>query len=510
MVEYTDPNPFKELHIGHLFSNSVGEAVSRLMQARGHQVKRACYQGDVGLHVAKSVWGMQKLMTQSADSPADVTKHLTQLADQPLSDRAKFMGQAYALGAQAYEDDEQAKQEIKRLNGLIFLISQQRVETQTDIKPIVNYQAIVGSVQSQDLEMIRQLYLTGREWSLSYFETIYHRLGTNFDYYFFESEVGEIGWQMVQDGLKHGVFAVGDKGAVIFRGSEQGLHDRVFINALGLPTYEAKELGLAVRKHQTFDFDLSLVVTGNEIKQYFQVTQAALAQIQPDLVKKTTHLAHGMVRLPEGKMSSRKGNVLTAEWLLEAATEKIEQFLLKSKPDMDSVKRHQLASKIGLAAVKFALLKSSVGSDIAFDFDQSLSFNGFSGPYVLYMSVRCQSILTKAATAENSDITKYIDTLRNNKVAFDDNLEAIEKEVLRHLMQYKDIFNLAVTEYAPHRIATYLFELAQAFSRFYDTCQVLNEKNPAKRLFRLQLTLAVKEVLAHGLWVLGLPEVDKM
>ena len=268
MVEFTDPNPFKEFHIGHLYSNTVGESLSRLLEAQGAQVKRVNYQGDVGLHVAKAVWGMQRNLEEQHLS-------LKELAKKDLSVRMKFLGQSYAKGNQAYETGN-AKEDIESLNAKIFALDKE----------------------------IKELYQQGRKWSLEYFEQIYKRLGTKFDYYYFESEVGKVGEKLVEEGMKKGIFEK-SQGAVIFPGEKYGLHSRVFITSQGLPTYEAKELGLAPTKYKDFKYDLSLIITGNEIIDYFKVLLAALKEINPELGRKTKHLSHGMVRLPEGKMSSR-------------------------------------------------------------------------------------------------------------------------------------------------------------------------------------------------------------
>lgn len=530
IVEYTDPNPFKELHIGHLFSNSVGEAISRLLAAQGHTVKRACYQGDVGLHVAKSLWGMQQLLAaensevklESAATLVDSNKLLGVAASSldpiqklSLSEKAAWMGRAYALGSAAYEEDEKVQTTIKRLNAIIFLAAQQRVAKQTDIKPVVDYRQLIPDLTQDELNQIYHLYTKGREWSLEYFDHIYARLGTHFDYFFFESEVGELGWQIVKDYLAHGLFAKGEGGAIIFPGQKYGLHDRVFINSLGLPTYEAKELGLPRRKAKFFDYDRSLLVTGNEIAEYFKVVLAALKQIEPELAAKTTHITHGMVRLPEGKMSSRKGNVLTAEWLLQTAAQKISQHLAQNRPEMSEPERQQLADKLGLAAVKFALLRSNVGSDIAFDFDESLSFSGFSGPYVMYMLVRCKSLLAKAQidlspATLNSTITKHLDILRNLLNTLDYSITPDQKDLLRYLLHYTDRKEQAAQELAPHHICRHLFETAQAFSRFYDSTPILKEKDENKKQLYLLMTIATHQVLAQGLNLLGIPVVDKM
>ena len=240
MVEFTDPNPFKEFHIGHLYSNSVGESISRILEAQGANVKRVNYQGDVGLHVAKALWGMQKHMKKEKTS-------LEKLSRKDLKERIRFMGVSYAAGAQAYEKDSRAKTEIEALNAKVFH----------------------GS------EDIKELYEKGRKWSLEYFEGIYKRLGTAFNYYYFESKAGKVGKEIVEQGLKKGIFEKSE-GAIIFPGEKYGLHSRVFINSQGLPTYEAKELGLAPAKHKDFKYDLSVIVTGSEVIDYFRVLLKAL------------------------------------------------------------------------------------------------------------------------------------------------------------------------------------------------------------------------------------------
>ncbi|MEK7154554.1 MAG: arginine--tRNA ligase, partial [Patescibacteria group bacterium] len=340
MIEFTDPNPFKELHIGHLYSNTVGEAISRLFEANGAVVKRACYQGDVGMHVAKAIWGMMRLK---------LGKNVT----------AKSLGEAYAAGATAFEDNSEAAAEIKELNIKLY--------------------------EAKSAEIMK-LYELGKRESLMYFDGIYKRLGTKFDFMYFESESGKKGMQVVEEGLGKGVFKKSE-GAVVFEGEKYGLHTRVFVNSQGLPTYEAKELGLAPTKFADFPYDLSVIITANEINDYFRVLLKCLDLLYPDLAKRTKHIGHGMVKLPGmAKMASRKGNVLTAEWLLDEAKKKV----LEIAPDATD------PDAVGVAAVKYAMLRSGIGRDIEFDIDKSVSFEGSSGPYIQYTFARTQSVLARA------------------------------------------------------------------------------------------------------------------
>ncbi|MDP2734680.1 MAG: arginine--tRNA ligase, partial [bacterium] len=328
MVEFTDPNPFKEFHIGHLYSNAVGESLSRLLEAEGADVRRVNYQGDVGLHVAKAVWGMRAGLEESGLSLKDLEK-------EGLSERVRFLGRSYAMGDAAYETGA-AKEDIEELNVKIF---------------------------ARD-ESVSELYENGKKWSLEYFENIYGRLGTAFDHYYFESEVGKTGERIVKEGLKKGIFEESE-GAVIFPGEKYGLHSRVFVNSRGLPTYEAKELGLAPTKYKDFSYDLSLIVTGNEIIGYFKVLLAALKETNPELAEKTRHLSHGMVRLPEGKMSSRTGNIVTAEQLIEEVKARVQSIMESSGSEIPKEEREEAAEHIAVGAIKYSLLRVSLGKDIA-------------------------------------------------------------------------------------------------------------------------------------------------
>ncbi|MEN9328494.1 MAG: arginyl-tRNA synthetase [Candidatus Parcubacteria bacterium] len=466
MIEYTDPNPFKEFHIGHLYSNIVGESLARLYEAIGAHVERACYQGDVGLHVAKSLWGMNHFMKEES---VDVA-HLEAL---PLEERVKFMGRAYAYGAKMYEENDDAKHAMHELN-----------------KKIYEHDA-----------SIYDLYKTGRTWSLEYFNTIYKKLGTTFNHHFFESEVGNEGIKYVKENLKKGIFKE-SKGAIIFEGEQYGLHTRVFINSLGLPTYEAKDLALAPTKYNTFAYDVSIIVTGNEINDYFKVVLKALELINPLLRAKTVHLSHGMVRLPEGKMSSRSGNIITGEWLIGEATEKARDIIKKTtKTQLSSNgkehdhEQHVLAEKVALAAIRYALLKNTIGKNVEFDFNESISFDGNSGPYLQYTYVRCMSVLQKQISPE----TKMSTYAPNEE----------EIALLRYIPKFQEIILAAALNKAPNLISTFLFEFAALFNLFYQKHSILNTSDETKT-FRLKLTAAVAQILKNGLYLLGIETVEKM
>lgn len=441
IVEYTDPNPFKEFHIGHLVTNAIGESIARLQVFAGAEVKRANYQGDVGRHVARAIWGLM----QSGESAQDV----------------KALGRAYAVGAAADIEDSSAKQEITAINKKVY---------------------------DRSDEKINELYDQGRKASLDHFEDLYALLGTKFDFYFFESETGPVGKEIVRSHIADGIFKESD-GAVVYEGEKHGLHTRVFLNSEGLPTYEAKELGLSRMKYEKYAYDTSIIITANEVNEYFKVLLAAMGEIFPDLSAKTVHISHGMMRLPEGKMSSRTGNVITGESLLEdlEAVSK-ERAALSRSDDIE-----QLARDVAVAAVKFQILKGGIGKDIIFDRERALSLEGDSGPYLQYSYARTCAILEKA---RESHIDATFDT------------GAIPSDLVRLTSRFADIVLHAQEELEPHLVATYLINLAASFNSWYAQEHILDGTAAAGH--KVAIVSAVSMTLKNGLWLLGIPAPKKM
>ncbi len=440
MVEYTDPNPFKEFHIGHLVPNVIGESISRLYQFTAAELKRANYQGDVGRHVARAIWGLQA----NGDSPDDV----------------KALGKAYATGAAADLDGTPAKDEITAINKKVY--------------------------ERSDAS-INDLYDRGRKTSLEQFEKLYSTLGTKFDYYFFESNTGPFGKKIVEERIPD-VFEK-SAGAVVFPESKSGLHTRVFLNSEGLPTYEAKELGLSKMKYEKFPYDISVIVTGNEINEYFKVLLSAMKFVFPELATKTKHVSHGMMRLTEGKMSSRTGNIISGESLLEDLADVAKGRAAESRAE----DKEKLAQDVAVAAIKFQILKGAASKDIIFDREKALSVEGDSGPYLQYAHARTRAIMEKATAARVS-------------AAADINVEG--NTVSRLLPRFPETVARATEHLEPHIVTTYLVELASAFNAWYAQEQILDGTTHAQH--KLALVEAVSRTLKNGLWILGIPAPEKM
>lgn len=452
VCEFSDPNPFKVLHVGHLYTSIVGDSIARLLECAGAKVVRANFGGDVGLHVAKSMWGL-------GASPSQISS----LSSPTIEDIAK----AYVEGTRAYDDDEKAHQEITQLNAEIYDIA-------------------LNDRHDSDLA---KLYWYGRELSYDYFKDFYAQIGVHFDKYYPESTVAPRGLEEVRIGLDRGVYDESD-GAIVYRGEKLGLHTRVFINREGLPTYEAKDIGLIFTKWDDWHFDESVVITGNDIIDYMKVVLASVSEMDPKLSERTRHLTHGQVKLlGNEKMSSRKGNFLKAADVLEMVKDELEKATGKSDP------------KVVLAAIKYAFLKYRMGGDIIFDPKESVAMTGNSGVYLLYSAVRAQKILQNSP--ENTAYPSIVSQISKNVNS--DNV--YERKLSMKIARYEEVLTESIAEKSPSKLCTYLYELAQEFSRFYEHVKVAGNEREGelRRLVESYLT-----VMKHGLGLLGIEVPEEM
>ena len=453
MIEYTDPNPFKPFHIGHLMTNAIGESVARIFEYSGANVIRANYQGDVGLHVAKSIW----MLFQKGKGDTVL----------PAKDQAQYIGMCYAQASAQYEENPEAKAEIDAINKKVY--------------------------DKSDPE-INALYDWGRAVTLEAFEDIYKLLGTKFNYYFFESEMAPIGTAIVRENTGK-VFEVSDD-AVVFHAEnyDPKLHTRVFITKQGLPTYETKEIGLTMVKFEKENPDLSIIVTAIEQGEYMKVVQKAISLMHPDLEARMSHLTHGMMRFASGKMSSRKGNVITGESLLADAGEMVFEKI--ADRDFSPDERTVVASEVSVAAIKYAILKQALGGNIIYDEEKSVSFDGDSGPYLQYTTVRARAVVGKG---EKEHITP------NATLPQQWQITALEK----YLYRFPEIVARAYTLREPHHVATYLTELASLFNSFYSEHQIVDAQDPTSA-YKLAITQAFYTTMKNGLYLLGISVPERM
>ena len=440
IIEYTSPNLFKPLHVGNLVGNIIGESFTRLFELSGATVVRANYPSDIGLPVAKAVWGLK----QTGNDPSKIEE----------------LGAAYRVGNEAYEAEGADKDAIIAINQALY------ADSDTELS---------------------QLRLAGIATSNAQINAICAKLGTHFDTEIFESEAAPVGLEIVKANI--GTVFTESEGAIVYKGERSGLHTRVFLNSKGLPTYEAKDIGHYKLKHgQHPDWTQSIIVTGGEQTEYFKVVYAAIKELFTDAAgKHLEHIPTGFLTLSTGKMSSRKGNVLTGESIIsemeDAAKEKMTE------------QNDELATKVAVAALKYQILRHGIGSNIVFDKEKALSFEGDSGPYLQYTYARIQSVLAKAEAASiPSDLSHA-----------PEQSYPVEK-LVEH---FPSVVESALADRAPQAVVTYLTELASEFNSFY-AAEKIADPDDEFAPYKVAVASAVALTLKQGLWTLGIEAPDRM
>lgn len=450
VVEYSCPNYFKELHAGHLYQTIYGDSVARLIERAGATVHRTNFGADVGLSAARALWGILNYIG------GEYPEKLNEIPD---TERTKFIASSYVEGAKAdTSKNDAASAEILAVNKRIYAMH----------------------AEGDKSSSFAQIYFTCRDWCREYFESLYRELEIDeFEKYYPESSTEERGRREV-DAHKGTVFAE-SQGAIVYEGEKDGLHTRVFMTKEGLPTYETKDLGLIFTEKDDFSFVSRILVTGKEQSEYMKVVWRAADKISPGIEASMTHLTNGLIRFGDGsKMSSRTGNVTTAMDVIKGVKDAVGI--------SDDVRRDSL---ISLGALKYEFLKHRLGGDIAFDPEQSVSLQGDSGPYLQYALVRAKAIIDKSSSAAGAS----------------GELDNTERKLVRKLAEYSLVVEKATTEYMPHYIAGYLYELAQEFNRFYENARVIgDEREP----IRIRIVREYATTLEHGLNFLGIRAPEKM
>jgi len=451
-VEYGQPNTHKLPHIGHLFSYLVGESFARLLEGTGNTVARANYQGDIGPHVSKSLYGYIQVGRPKPES---------------LLEKVQLLQKCYQEGTKAYEEDPIAKETIE---------------------------GITKKLYTKDPEIF-EMWKETRQWSIDYYFELEKRLDVQQTYHYMESEIWNIGKEIVEKNI--GSIFKNSEGAVIFAAEKYGLHTRVFLTKNNTPTYEAKDMGLNIQKYQDLPYDLNLITTASEQNAYFDVMIKALELCWPELAGKTKHVGFGMVSLSTGKMSSRTGQILSAVDLIEAVKQRVIE-VMKARVGLTVVEKENITEKVTMGAIKFAFLRQNILQNMKFDIEESIKFEGRSGPYLQYTYARIQSILKQlelpeATSKDGAQLTKKE-----------------ELDLMRWITRFPSILLQAAETLSPHIIAEFVYQSAQFFNSFYAQCPINAEKN--LELQRARRTLAIKTaaVIKEGLGLLGIEVVEKM
>ena len=463
LVEHSSPNLFKPFHIGHLMNNIIGESIVRMMKTTKADLRTMAFPSDISIGIAKAIYILKNKKNWSFFN----------------EDIINILGNAYTEGVRFYEENPDKQDEIK-------LVAKNLFERNSETEEY-------------------QIYTKAREVNIEYFKKVLAMLGSKFDHFIYESEAGIRGEEIVKENVNKEegkeVFFVAENGAIVFdtkkiknKVSSETIKS-VFINSENHPTYEAKDLGLLDLKHGYFPFDYNLFVTDTEQIPHFEVVlQVAkeLGSVFKFLAEKSQHVPHGRLNLKGERISSRLGNVLTVEEVLEMVNKKAEERLGSKTEDLNEIQKEFLIKDISLSALRISILKSKPGINIDFDFETSLNFEGSTGPYLLYTYARANSLLEKVEKGEGELIVSFSSL-----------------PLYKKLIESESVLKRGIEELAPQVIVKYLFELAQAFNTFYAKEKIISED---KNLTNSNISLVKNflKIFKFSLNSIGIEEVEKM
>jgi len=477
MVEYSSPNTNNPLHLGHVRNNLLGVSVANLYKAAGYEVVMANLVNDRGIHICKSMIAWQKFGNgETPESTGMKGDHL--------------VGKYYVIFENALKQIAKLKDDIKEL---VRNQSALMRETQQMLR---DWEAGVPEVIS--------LWKTMNAWVYSGFEKTYARMGVSFDQYYYESDTYKLGKDVVDEGLRNGVFYRKDDGSVWIDLREDGLDEKLVLRGDGTSVYITQDIGTADLKYQQHGVDQSIYVVGNEQDYHFKVLFLIMKKLGRPFASGMHHLSYGMVDLPSGKMKSREGTVVDADDLIqemvnEAKAKTIELGKTEGLADAELL---NLYESLGLSALKFFILKVDPRKRMLFNPQESIDFQGDTGPFVQYTYARIQSILRSASADAISASWQQGD--------INDHLQPLEIEAIQTLYRYPEEVNKACSESSPAVIAQYCIDLSRTFNRFYNECHIMREPDPIIKNTRLKLAHFTAHTLKHALNLLGIQVVERM
>lgn len=476
IVEYSSPNTNKPLHLGHIRNNLLGFAMAKILEGTGKRVYKTQIINDRGIHICKSMVAWQRF------GKGETPESTGMKGD-------KLVGKYYVLFDKAYKEEiaqliaEGKSKEVAEREAPIFLEAQQmlRLWEQGD---------------ADTLALWKQM----NQWVYDGFEVTYRNLGVSFDRNYYESETYLLGKDIVQRGLEQGVFYRKEDGSVWIDLTADGLDEKLVLRSDGTSVYITQDFGTAIKRiEEDFPKVEGMIYTvGNEQDYHFKVLFLILQKLGFAWAKNLYHLSYGMVELPNGKMKSREGTVVDADDLMEEMVQVAEELSqeLGKLDGYDRQQKQQLYRVIGLGALKYYILKVDPKKKIAFNPQESIDFQGNTGPFIQYTYARIQSILRKAGELPALPTTGE--------------LHAKERELIKQLSLFASVVQQAADTYSPALIANYVYELVKEFNSFYQNVSILGEEDPIKRALRIHLSRKVGEVIATGFDLLGIEVPERM
>ena len=475
MVEYSSPNTNKPLHLGHVRNNLLGYSVAEILKASGYEVIKANLVNDRGIHICKSMLAWQKW--GNGESPKSTNEKGDHL-----------VGKYYVLF------DKEYKQEIEALKAQ----GQPEEEAKKNAPLIKQAQQMLQQWEAGKPEII-ELWSRMNGWVYEGFEETYKKLGVSFDKYYYESNTYLLGKDIIQEGLEKGVLFQKEDGSVWIDLTADGLDQKLVLRADGTSVYITQDLGTAQLKYDDYRMDESVYVVGNEQDYHFKVLFLILNKLGKNWAKGLYHLSYGMVDLPSGKMKSREGTVVDADDLIadmeSTAKQHTEQL---GKIDVfNENEKLQLYHTIGMGALKYFLLKVEPKKRLLFNPEESIDFQGHTGPFIQYTHARIKSVLRKA----NADF---------NRASSVSSIAATERDLIVLLSQYAETVKQAANTYSPAIIANYAYELAKGYNKFYHENSILQADTEEQKHLRLQLSAATARLIAQSLKLMGIEAPERM
>ncbi|MFM9142654.1 MAG: arginine--tRNA ligase [Bacteroidota bacterium] len=480
VLEYSSPNTNKPLHLGHVRNNLLGDSMYRILLALGNRVVRVQVINDRGIHICKSMLAWQKF-GQGQDPQAAGIKG------------DHWVGHFYVEFERAFQTEVQSLVAQGR--------SQEEAENEAPI--LMEARRMLQQWEQGDPEVVA-LWQKMNTWVYQGFEVTYQRLGIGFDRNYYESETYLLGKTLVERGLSEGLFRRDDSGAVWVDLQDQGLDSKILLRSDGTSVYITQDLGTAEQRQKDWGFDRMIYTVANEQDYHFKVLFAILDRLGYSWAKQCYHLSYGMVDLPHGRMKSREGTVVDADDLMDEVQSMAAAKLAESDKlqDLDSSQKDALALQIGLAALKFYLLKVDPTKRMVYNPVEALDLQGHTGPFVQYAHARLSSVLSKVG----ADAVQESGGLGLAYTAW----QPTERNLLRQFSRWAVAVQAAAKENNPSHVADFAYGLATAFNRFYHECPVLQEPDPDRRSFRLGLCRQTRILLHESLALLGISAPDRM